>query len=46
MTRLPDAEIAFFFLAMAQLKPDLRPIFVERVAAALGAYPHCELGDG
>ena len=24
----------------------MRPVFVERVAATLGAYPHCELGPG
>ena len=47
MTRLPDAEIAFFFQAMGQLAPELRPVFAERVANTLGAYsPFCEPGPG
>ena len=47
MTRLPEEECAFFYAAAAQLTPDLRPIFVERVANILGAYsPFCEPGPG
>ena len=41
MTVLPEAETSFFFSAMAQLEPDVRPVFVERPAgiiqASLGA---------
>ena len=44
---LPEEECAFYFAAMAQLDPDRRPIFVERVANILGAYsPFCEPGPG
>jgi hypothetical protein len=46
MTTLPEDEQAFFFAALAQLPPDTRLVFVERVAATLGAYPHCQLGPG
>ena len=47
MTRLPEEECAFYFAAMAQLEPELRPIFAERVANILGAYsPFCEPGPG
>lgn len=38
MTLLPE-EASFFFWATAQLAPDVRPVFVERVAAILGAHP-------
>jgi hypothetical protein len=34
---LPEAETSFFFSAMAQLEPELRSVFVERVAATLRA---------
>ena len=44
---LPEEECAFFFCAMAQLDPDRRPIFIERVANILSAYsPFCEPGPG
>jgi hypothetical protein len=43
---LPEEECAFFFAVLAQLEPALRLVFAERVAATLGAYPHCELGPG
>jgi hypothetical protein len=46
MTLLPEAELSFFWAAMAQLEPARRPIFAERVAAILGARPHCEPGPG
>ena len=29
---LPEAELAFYFAAQAQLEPELRPVFAERVA--------------
>jgi len=34
---LPEPECAFFYAALAQLEPTLRPVFAERVAAILGA---------
>ena len=44
---LPEEECAFYFAAMAQLDPDQRGIFAERVANILGAYsPFCEPGPG
>jgi hypothetical protein len=43
---LHPAEAAFYFLAQAQIAPELRPVFVERVVATLGAHPVCELGPG
>ena len=44
---LPAEECAFFFAAQAQLAPELRPIFIERVANILGAFsPFCEPGPG
>ena len=44
---LPEEECAFYFAAMAQLDPDRRAIFAERVANILGAYsPFCEPGPG
>jgi hypothetical protein len=47
MIRLPEDECAFYYAAMAQLEPELRPVFVERVANILGAYsPFCEPGPG
>ena len=36
---LPEAEQTFFFAALAQLEPTLRPVFAERVAQILGAHP-------
>jgi hypothetical protein len=36
---LPEAELSFYFAAAAQLAPELRPVFAERVAAILGAHP-------
>ena len=35
---LPDAELSFYFAALAQLEPALRPLFAERVAQILGAH--------
>ena len=29
---LPEHEISFFYAALAQLAPDMRPVFAERVA--------------
>ena len=47
MTRLPEEECAFYFAAMAQLQPEQRVIFAERVANILDAYsPFCEPGPG
>jgi hypothetical protein len=44
---LPEEVCAFFFCAMAQLEPDQRPVFAERVGAILGAYsPFCEPEPG
>jgi hypothetical protein len=42
---LPEAELSFFFAAAAQLEPDLRPVFAERVSAILGAHPDPGPGD-
>ena len=42
---LPGAELSFFFAAAAQLEPDLRPDFAERVSAILGAHPDPGPGD-
>jgi hypothetical protein len=47
MMILPEAECAFFFAAMAQLAPEHRPIFAERVVAILDACaPICAPGPG
>ena len=44
---LPAEECAFFYAAQAQLAPELRPLFIERVANTLGAFsPFCEPGPG
>jgi hypothetical protein len=44
---LPEEECAFYFAAQAQLAPELRPVFIERVANTLGAFsPFCEPGPG
>jgi hypothetical protein len=42
---LPEAELSFYFAALAQLTPDVRPVFAERVAAILGAHPDPGPGD-
>jgi hypothetical protein len=43
--RLLPEEASFFFWATAQLEPSCRPVFVERVAAILGAHPDPGPGD-
>jgi hypothetical protein len=44
---LPEAELSFYYAAQAQLEPELRPVFAERVANILDAYaPFCEPGPG
>jgi hypothetical protein len=43
--RVPDADIGFFWAAVAQLDTELRPVFVERVACTLGAHPDPGPGD-
>ena len=43
--RLPDAELSFFFAALAQLEPAAREVFAERVARILGAHPDPGPGD-
>ena len=35
MTRLPDADTSFFYAALHQLDPAVRPIFTARVAAII-----------
>jgi len=42
---LPEAELSFVLAAESQLVPDLRSIFVERVASSLGAHPDPGPGD-
>jgi hypothetical protein len=42
---LPPEELSFFFWAGAQLSPDVRPVFVARVAAVLGAHRDPGPGD-
>jgi hypothetical protein len=42
---LPEEECAFFYAALAQLAPDMRPVFAERVAQRLGAHPDPGPGD-
>jgi hypothetical protein len=42
---LPEAELSFYFAAVAQLEPALRPVFTERVALLLGAHPDPGPGD-
>ncbi len=36
---LPETEVGFYFAAVAQLEPALRPVFAERVARFCGAHP-------
>ena len=36
---LPEAELSFYFAALAQLEPTLRSVFTERVTRLLGAHP-------
>jgi hypothetical protein len=42
---LPEIEVSFFFAALAQLAPDARPIFIERVGQILGSHPAPDCGD-
>ena len=42
---LPETELNFYFAAVAQLEPALRPVFAERVAQVLGAHPDPGPGD-
>ena len=42
---LPEVERAFFFAALAQLEPTLRPVFAARVGQILGARPDPGPGD-
>ena len=42
---LPDADVSFFWAAMAQLEPEVRPVFAERVARILGSHPAPDCGD-
>ena len=42
---LPESELSFYFAALAQLEPALRPVFAERVAQTLGAHPDPGPGD-
>jgi hypothetical protein len=37
---LPEAELSFYFAALAQLEPARRPAFTERVTRLLGAHPN------
>ena len=37
---LPEAELSFYFAALAQLEPARRPVFTERVTRLLGARPN------
>lgn len=43
--RLPDDDVSFFWAVVAQLDPELRPVFAERVAQVLGAHPDPDCGD-
>jgi hypothetical protein len=36
---LPEAELSFYFAALAQLEPARRPVFTERETRLLGAHP-------
>lgn len=45
MLRLPDDDVSFFWAVVAQLDPELRPVFAERVACSLGAHPDPGPGD-
>ena len=42
---LPEAELSFYFAALAQLEPARRPVFTERVTRLLGAHPNLRPGD-
>ena len=42
---LPEAELSFYFAALAQLEPAPRPVFTERVTRLLGAHPNPGPGD-
>ena len=37
---LPEAELSFYFAALAQLEPARWPVFTERVTRLLGAHPN------
>jgi hypothetical protein len=43
--RLPEDEQAFLLCAVRQLAPDVRPVFVARMAEALQAVPDPGVGD-
>jgi hypothetical protein len=45
MVPLPEDELSFVLAAERQLAPDLRAVFVERVARSLGAHPSPGRGD-
>ena len=45
MTRLPDADTSFFYAALHQLDPAVRPIFTARVAAIIDTLPDPGPGD-
>jgi hypothetical protein len=42
---LPEAELSFYFAALAQIEPARRPVFTERVTRLLGAHPNPGPGD-
>jgi hypothetical protein len=42
---LPQVEAAFLCSALAQLTPDVRPLFLERLAEHLQALPDPDVGD-
>jgi hypothetical protein len=42
---LPEVELSFVLAAESQIVPDLRSVFVERVARSLGAHPDPGPGD-
>jgi hypothetical protein len=42
---LPDPECAFYFAALAQLDPQVQPVFTERVVRCLGAHRDPGPGD-
>ena len=42
---LPEAELSFYFAALAQLELARRPVFTERMTRLLGAHPNPGPGD-
>ena len=42
---IPDADESFFYAALHQLDPAVRPTFIARVAAMIGAHPDPGPGD-